>query len=510
MMLVAGIFAASAADVTVHFPAEIGPGTADGLFEDTGKNNKVLTTFEAQGFTFTFAKNDGSSDPAYYSYINKGTGADEGAVRLYADNAMTVTAPAGGTIKSIEFTLAGGTWNHADSDAGYPVSSGTFTAGFAASTQAKTATWAGEAAELKLQVKNEKNAADKWPQLRIMTMTIVYTAGVETKCATPRFDLAEGKFYTAQEVALTTSTDGAKIMYSINGGAEAEYAAPIQLSDVGTYAITAYAKKDGLENSDNATATYEIAAPVEVGSIDEFIMQGESDATAAYKWTFPVTVTAQMPSYLYVKDNNGSAMLIYGSQVPTYKTGDVLPAGIVGKYKNYNGLYEMEYPEAATFGTATANKGEEKVFMKAGEITVDDQNKVVYITNATYAAEGKTLTDASGSINVYYQKAWNIDSATDGEYDVRCAVAVYKNAAQVYPMEFLPAGSGVDSAVAEAVEINAVKGAVEVVATGNVAIYNAAGQIVGSRYVDGAATINVAPGFYIVRAADTVAKVIVK
>ena len=44
-------------------------------------------------------------------------------------------------------------------------------------------------------------------------------SGVETKCATPKFSLAEGKYYNPVEIKLTTSTADAKIMYSINGAA---------------------------------------------------------------------------------------------------------------------------------------------------------------------------------------------------------------------------------------------------------------------------------------------------
>ena len=242
-------------------------------------------------------------------------------------------------------------------------------------------------------------------------------------------------------------------------------------------------------------------------------MNGESDPEAVYKWTFPVTVTAQMSGYLYVKDNNEGAMLIYGNDVPTYEVGDVIPAGIVGEYDNYNGLYEMTYPEASSFGEVTENVEVSYPRMAPGEITDADMNKVIYIVNSVYTDNdnGKTMSDASGSINVYYQSRWEVESGVSGqEYDLLCAVAVYKDAVQVYPIEWLDAGAGVEGIEAEAAQVVALDGAVRVNADGNVQIYNAAGQLVASEMVEGSAEINVPAGFYIVRAADTVCKVIVR
>ena len=197
---------------------------------------------------------------------------------------------------------------------------GTFTAD---PKTARTGAWTGTATEdLVLSLVNKQNTAKKWPQLRIVSMTVTYTAGVETKCATPKFSLAEGKYYNPLEITLTTSTADAKIMYSINGAAAAEYTAPIARSG-GTYAVK-HAVKTGLENSAEAVANYEIANPVEVGSIAEFIMSGESDATPAYKWTFPVVVTAQIKGEgfgaTYVKDAAGDVMYIFGKDIAIQAT----------------------------------------------------------------------------------------------------------------------------------------------------------------------------------------------
>ena len=492
LMLAAGMTAANAADAYISFPDQ---GWAN-QYDLDGQ------TVNADQVAITFSVGAGQTTPKYFT---SGT-----SVRLYAGNTISFAVPDGGTITKIDMELRDYSYNKADDDSGYTASSGTFTAD---PYDAYTASWEGSAQNVTITVNNEQNSAGKWPQFHIRAITIVYSAGVETECAAPRFSLDEGTYYTAQQVELTTSTADAKIMYAINGGAEQEYNAPIELSEVGKYTISAYAMKDGLDNSATAEATYEIAAPIEVGSIDEFIMNGESDPEAVYKWTFPVTVTAQMSGYLYVKDNNEGAMVIYGNDVPTYEAGDVIPAGIVGEYANFNGLYEMQYPEASSFGEATENVEVSYPRMTPGEITDADMNKVIYIVNSVYTDNdnGKTMSDASGSINVYYQSRWEVESGVSGqEYDLLCAVAVYKDAVQVYPIEWLDAGAGVEGIEAEAAQVVALDGAVRVNADGNVQIYNAAGQLVASEMVEGSAEINVPAGFYIVRAADTVCKVIVR
>lgn len=496
-MLAAGVFAAGAAEATFDFTKLYGPD-----------NNTELTDQTIDGVTMSISSEGASTKAQYYK-----TGT---ALRLYAKNTMTISVPSGSTITGVAYTLRDASYNHGDDDSFYMVDNGTFTADF----EGYTASWTGSSESFTLTISEERNSAGKNVQLHIRSMVVTYTMGEQTKVTAPKFDLAEGKYYSAQEVGMTCGTEGATILYSIAGKSEGTvYMAPIQLTEVGTYTISAYAVKDGLENSDVVTATYEIANPTEVGSIEEFIMEGEGTPDGVYKWTFPVTVTAQPAGsgYTYVVDNAGSAMLIYGNDVPAYNVGDVIPAGVTGSFVNYRGLYEMQYPDASTFAVSTENKGYTAPRMKAGEITTADMNKVVIIENATYTIkEGDkygngTFTDESGSITVYPQSRFNTTLGESGKaYDILCAVGNYNGNVQVHPLEFMEAGSGVNDAVADATSVRAIEGAVVVTAEGNATIYNAAGQIVESQAVNGEATIAVAPGFYIVRAGQTVAKVIVR
>ena len=507
MMLVAGIFAASAAEATFDYSAQgySNQQSVDGTANAIGES----------GINVTIAKGTGKTAPAYYT---SGT-----SVRMYAGNTMTFTVPSGTTVTGISMTLRDYSYNTADDDSGYTASAGTFTCDPKTNY---TASWTGsvEGTDLVITLNNATNSAGKYPQLGVRAITVTYSAGAETKCATPKFTKKSGTFYEPVSVEMTCSTEGATIAYTIRkDGAEyakGTYSEAITLSEVGSYDVFAVAQKDGLENSDATAASYVIANPVEVSSISEFIMMGESDATPVYKWTFPVTVAAQMKGAdygsTYVVDANGDFMYIYGKDVPEYCVGDKIPAGVQGQYQNYNGLYEMTYPDGDTFAPASYKGIFTPAEISVNKVTADMVNHVVLLNGVTYSetTSGSSTTyavaDETGSVTVRYQSKWGVETATNGKkYDLLCAVAVYKDAIQVYPIEFDETEDGVGALAADTA-VRALEGAVEVNANGQVMVINAAGQVVANQAVNGQATIALAKGFYIVNAAGTVAKVIVK
>ena len=494
LMAVAGLFAMNAAETTIVFSDIYGEATISGI--------DAKGPIVQDGITITFAKGNSSNAPAY----NKAK-----EIRLYGGqsdpssldgNTMTV-AIGGGSITKIDLAVGNvDKWGVISSNVGNVTEDADH-----------NASWTGNAGEIVFTVSRDAANPSVATQNRYRSITITFDEGEVTKCSNPKFGLNEGTYYTAQNVELTCNTDGATIVYQINDGAETEYTAPIVLSEVGSYTISAYAKKDGIDNSDKVSATYEIAAPAEVSSLAEFQAEGEANGgKIVYKFTFPVTVTYQNASNLYVKDAEGGAMLIYGNQVPKYEVGDVIPAGIMGEYTNFSGLPEMQYPVAESFADATQNVPTYPIAMKAGEITLSDLNKVVVVTG-NVDETGKVVTDATGSLALYYQKAWNVETPAAGEYDVVCAVAVYKTDLQAYPISFNEPGSGVDDAVAAATTVVATANGIVINAAEacTVVVYNAAGQAVETVNVAaGESTVNVPAGFYIVKAANTVCKVLVK
>lgn len=104
---------------------------------------------------------------------------------------------------------------------------------------------------------------------------------------------------------------------------------------------------------------------------------------------------------------------------------------------------------------------------------------------------------------------------TDGESYMLTVCAVkggYKSASREYVFS-IGKTSSVSSMSAEGIKVVAAEGGVEVVAeeAAEVAVYTAAGQLVRqARVAEGSTLVNVAPGFYVVRANGTATKVIVR
>ena len=105
--------------------------------------------------------------------------------------------------------------------------------------------------------------------------------------------------------------------------------------------------------------------------------------------------------------------------------------------------------------------------------------------------------------------------AKDEVYELTvCAVkGGYKSASRKYMFTITGSTSSVSSMSSEGVKVFAAEGGVEVVAAEatDVAVYTAAGQLVRqARVAEGSTLVNVAPGFYVVRANGTATKVIVR
>lgn len=104
---------------------------------------------------------------------------------------------------------------------------------------------------------------------------------------------------------------------------------------------------------------------------------------------------------------------------------------------------------------------------------------------------------------------------TDGDCCILTVCAVkggYKSASREYLFS-IGKTSSVSSMSAEGVKVVAAEGGVKVVAeeAAEVAVYTAAGQLVRqARVAEGSTLVNVAPGFYVVRANGTATKVIVR
>lgn len=343
----------------------------------------------------------------------------------------------------------------------------------------------------------------------------------ENQVAAPTFSLTSGTYEGTQSLTLDCETEGATIYYTMNGGEPQTYADAIELTEGNEYAFVAWAEKDGMTKSSEVTANYTIVAPLVANSIAEFLTLGAEYADREITLNCDLTVTYQGSTKegnttrdLYVQDKDGKGLLIFNFDNPQLKKGDVI-SGVKGKYDFYNGVPELIEP---VLGEVKETVEVAPVSVDASQLTVDNVNDYVVINNVELSkvnGANATLNDETATLALYNKyNACTYPEQLNKKYFVTGIVSVYKDAVQIYPLEItVDTESGVNDAVANEFKAVAVANGIEVnvAEAGLVSVYNAAGQLVANVNVaEGATTINVAGGFYIVKAGNNVAKVLVK
>lgn len=212
--------------------------------------------------------------------------------------------------------------------------------------------------------------------------------------------------------------------------------------------------------------------------------------------------------------------------VPADGTYDVV--GIVSYYKPKNAeaatqVYPLAFLTAptATLGFTAAEINEmswlaanDKVLTEDGSFE-DINASCVKLTCEEGAQIEYTLDSGEPSPSTATVESGTEIGFTDGESYMLTVCAVkggYKSASREYVFS-IGKTSSVSSMSAEGVKVVAAEGGVKVVAeeAAEVAVYTAAGQLVRqARVAEGSTLVNVAPGFYVVRANGTATKVIVR
>lgn len=207
--LIASIGNLYAVEKTVTFDFSTNPGAVSGI-----KNGEITVSFKTPGVP-----------PVW-----KG-----GEIRAYAKNTITVSSAK--KIKAIKFTF--------NKDDGNKITS--------TPTGFTDPTWTGESESVVFKI------GGKSGHRKVKTIEVTYDAPVETKCATPTFNLENGKTYTdAQTLEITSTTADATIHYTINGGEE-KTGQSAEFTENGKYTVEAWATKDGLTDSEHASITFTIA-----------------------------------------------------------------------------------------------------------------------------------------------------------------------------------------------------------------------------------------------------------
>lgn len=450
-------------------------------------NSDVVYEIIYNNVIFT-ATDGGSNSPKYYT--------SDKTWRIYTNGSLTITAPEGYFVETVNFEF--GKKNIASADNGtWDKSSSTWTA-------------SGNTQSVKFNIGGTTE---------IKSITVTLKKADSNQVLAPTFSLTSGTYEGTQSLTLNCETEGATIYYTMKGGQPQTYTGAIELT-AGEYAFVAWAEKDGMTKSSEVTANYTIVAPLVANSIAEFLTLGAENTDREITLNCDLTVTYQGGGNdnnrdLYVKDAAGQGLLIFSYENPLLNNGNVIPAGLKGKLKDYNGLLELIEP--VYFGEVTSGEEVAPEVFTAATITANDLSKYIVLNEVSLTAlENKngTLTDASGDVEIRDNGYCEYPTDFSKKYDVTAVVAIFKGTIQVYPTEIVEhTSSSVNDAVANEFKAVAVANGIEVnvAEAGLVSVYNAAGQLVANVNVaEGATTINVAGGFYIVKAGNNVAKVLVK
>lgn len=396
----------------------------------------------------------------------------------------------------------------------------------------------------------------------LYSISITYEEAAETKCATPTFNLTADATYTdAQTLEITSTTADATIHYTINGGAE-NTGQPAEFTENGNYTVDAWATKDGLTDSEHASITFTIdkkcAAPTfslasgSYTTAQTVTITGPEGSTITYTlnddiFDAPSPVNVELPLVEGVSTTYNLSAL---ASMKDFKDSEETKAVYV-----INELYADKTATLNIANYASANKWVSGT--QYPDVEIDDVKFTVkgggndgkyYSTNETwrvYSSTNGTLTisvPAMHIISSVVYKATNAFAEADsgtlsegaeaGEWKWDAAATNTTEGDPVSSVIFTAAGnkknvelkevkvyyaydpvSSVSSMSVEGVKVVAAEGGVEVVAeeAAEVAVYTAAGQLVRqARVAEGSTLVNVAPGFYVVRANGTATKVIVR
>lgn len=317
---------------------------------------------------------------------------------------------------------------------------------------------------------------------------------IELAAGVPTFSVEEGTFTEAQTITLTPGEGGAQVFYTINGGTEQPFIEPIKLEEDGTYKIAAYtAGTETMAKSATVTKTYVINLPLE----EPYILC--EDAAWLTDGAKVIFVGEKADKYYGLSDVDGKFItggLVTISAKELTEKDVTVKVFVVGRTAN-----------GVTFNTDAGYLAADKTASK-GNLSYAAGNEGDCFHWTVSVANGEATVGNVDVTGLYTNLQFNT-SATNPRF------GAYKKGLSTGNLSIYLLGStsSVSSMSAEGVKVFAAEGGVEVVAeeATDVAVYTAAGQLVRqARVAEGSTLVNVAPGFYVVRANGTASKVIVR
>lgn len=317
---------------------------------------------------------------------------------------------------------------------------------------------------------------------------------IELAAGVPTFSVEEGTYTEAQAITLSPGEGGAQVFYTINGGTEQPFIEPIKLEEDGTYKIAAYtAGTETMAKSATVTKTYVINLPLE----EPYILC--EDAAWLTDGAKVIFVGEKADKYYGLSDVDGK--FITGGLVT------ILEKNLTEKDATVKVFVVGRTANGVTFNTDEGYLAADKTASK-GNLSYAVGNEGDCFHWTVSVANGEATVGNVDVTGLYTNLQFNT-SATNPRF------GAYKKGLSTGNLSIYLLGStsSVSSMSAEGVKVFAAEGGVEVVAeeATDVAVYTAAGQLVRqARVAEGSTLVNVAPGFYVVRANGTATKVIVR
>ena len=317
---------------------------------------------------------------------------------------------------------------------------------------------------------------------------------IELAAGVPTFSVEEGTYTEAQAITLSPGEGGAQVFYTINGGTEQPFIEPIKLEEDGTYKIAAYtAGTETMAKSATVTKTYVINLPLE----EPYILC--EDAAWLTDGAKVIFVGEKADKYYGLSDVDGKFItggLVTISEKNLTEKDATVKVFVVGRTAN-----------GVTFNTDEGYLAADKTASK-GNLSYAVGNEGDCFHWTVSVANGEATVGNVDVTGLYTNLQFNT-SVTNPRF------GAYKKGLSTGNLSIYLLGStsSVSSMSAEGVKVFAAEGGVEVVAeeAAEVAVYTVAGQLVRqARVAEGSTLVNVAPGFYVVRANGTATKVIVR
>lgn len=225
---------------------------------------------------------------------------------------------------------------------------------------------------------------------------VVETQVKEVK-ATPTSSTVEA----GTKVELSTATTGdTAIFYTTNGAnptpADSEYTAPITIIEDTTIKAIAVDNDStrNLDNSDIATFTYTIQAPLTVSTIAE-----ARTAAIGKEVMVTGTVTALLDTATaHIQDDTG-AVAIYPASSLSANVGDIVT--VKGTLAEYSGLKQLT--NITLVGEPTASTLPAPLEVTSAGVKEENESKLVTLKNVSITGAGRdfTGTDADGTFAIY-------------------------------------------------------------------------------------------------------------